>query len=87
LPERGAGKNDAVNPLILDAMWAGDVNKLDELAPCCCCCDEHTFMCCEARQWGGCRGQYSPDEQAEQESWQRHYAMVHGMSAQEFWGS
>lgn len=61
-----------------DAMWAGDADRLYELAPCRCCCDEHTFECCEARQWFGCRGQGSMTR-ADEESWQRHYQQAHGI--------
>lgn len=66
-----------------EAMWAGDVNVLHELAPCRCCCDEHTFEDCPARAWVGCRGQ-STMTRAEQESWARHYQTHHGMTQEEF---
>jgi len=49
-----------------DALWAGDLEQLDELAPCKCCCDEHTFSDCPARVWYHCRGQYNLQEEAEQ---------------------
>ena len=68
-----------------DAIWAGDVDKLNELAHCGCCCDEHFFEDCAARRWGGCRGQYSMTRE-ERESWQRHYARFHGMTANQFYG-
>jgi hypothetical protein len=62
-------------------MWAGDVDLLDELAPCRCCCHEHTFESCEAREWGGCRGQGTMTR-AEELSWAKHY----GMTLEEFFG-
>lgn len=67
------------------AIWAGDVDRLQELAPCRCCCHEHTFEWCEARAWGGCRGQGNTAH-ADREAWQRHYAEFHGMSWDEFYG-
>jgi hypothetical protein len=70
---------------LTDAMWAGDVERLHELAPCNCCCDEHTSESCEARSWHGCRGQTTMTS-AERESWQRHYQRYHGMTADQFYG-
>ncbi len=69
------------------AMWAGDENACHEIAPCRCCCDEHTFPCCEARLWGGCRGGrpygWGPEEEfGEAEAWRAHY----GMTKAEFYG-
>jgi hypothetical protein len=64
-------------------MWAGDEELLWELAPCRCCCHEHTFEGCEARQWNGCRGQYTMTY-ADFESWARHYEKYHGMTRQQF---
>ena len=61
-----------------DAIWAGDVDTLQRLAPCGCCCSEHTFEQCPARAWGGCRGQGSMTR-AEEESWARHYREHHGI--------
>ena len=46
---------------IQDAMFRGDVNRLDELAPCGCCCADHYFLSCPAHLWMGCRGSYAPD--------------------------
>jgi len=43
---------------IADAMWAKDLDALEELAPCKCCCNEHTFRDCPARAWHGCRGSF-----------------------------
>lgn len=70
---------------IQQAMWSGDIDKLDELAGCRCCCHEHTFEDCSARTWGGCRGQ-SKMTRAEEESWFRHYQALHGMTRDEFYG-
>ena len=70
---------------LADALWAGDVDRLSELAPCRCCCFEHTFESCEARLWFGCRGQGALTR-AEEESWRRHYEQFHGMTAAEFYG-
>lgn len=67
---------------IAEAMWAGDVDKLQELAGCECCCSDHTFNRCPARAWEGCRGQGSVDEQ----SWLRHYVEHHGMTEAQFYG-
>ncbi len=68
-----------------DAMWAGDMDRLQELASCRCCCADHTFEGCEARDWGGCRGQNTMTR-AERESWLRHYQWFHGMTEDEFYG-
>lgn len=46
---------------IKDAMFRGDINRLDELARCECCCDEHYSLECPAHVWMGCRGSYAPD--------------------------
>lgn len=67
---------------IAEAMWAGDVEKLEELCGCECCCSEHTGGGCPARSWGGCRGQDSVDEH----SWLRHYVEHHGMTEAQFFG-
>lgn len=69
---------------LAEAMWAGDVDRLHELAPCGCCCHEHTFAWCEARIWGGCRSGLAPGEDLYEwgESWRQHY----GMSEKEFYG-
>lgn len=76
-----------MNPLdrcIEDAMWAGDVDKLEELAPCGCCCHEHYFLGCPAQAWGGCRGQ--GDMCGEAAAWLAHYQKFHGMTEEEFNG-
>ena len=67
------------------AMWAGDIERLDEIARCRCCCHEHTFEWCYARIWGGCRGQHTMTR-AEERSWVEHYRRFHGMTEDEFWG-
>lgn len=69
---------------LADALWAGDVDRLSELAPCRCCCFEHTFEWCEARLWFGCRGQEALTR-AEEESWRRHYEQFHGMTLADFY--
>lgn len=81
-------KNQVVTNLkqeILEAMWSGDVEKCDELAPCVCCCDEHTFESCPARLWYGCRGQGAMTS-AEEKSWLEHYRKNHGMTEAQFYG-
>ena len=64
---------------------AGDEVQLHELAPCRCCCHEHTFESCKARQWFGCRGQYSVTRD-EETSWFRVYRDFRSMSEAEFYG-
>jgi len=61
------------------AIWEGDMDTLTEKAPCICCCAEHTFEHCEARLWGGCRGQGTLTRR-DIDEWARHY----GMTIQEF---
>jgi hypothetical protein len=68
---------------ITNAMWAGDVETLHEIAPCRCCCHEHTFEGCPARQWFGCRGNGVTPE-ADCEAWQKHYEQFHGMTREQF---
>lgn len=70
------------DPTLAQALWAGDVDKLHELAPCRCCCHEHTFRtACPAWAWGGCRGQHSLGLE-DVEAWAKHY----GMTVHEFLG-
>lgn len=69
---------------IENAMWAGDVERLHEIARCVCCCAEHTFESCPARQWYGCRGQTFHYE--DRESWFRHYERFHGFTREQFDG-
>lgn len=71
-----------------DAMWAGDRDQLEELAPCHCCCSEHTFPHCPARLWGGCRSGLAPGVtlQAIEEGWAEFYRKTRGMSRAEFFG-
>lgn len=70
---------------VLSAMWAGDVEKLDELAPCVCCCWEHTFAPhCPAFVWNGCRGQDTPAEEAAHEGYAQWYWSTRGMTREEF---
>lgn len=68
-----------------NAIWAGDVDRLQQLAECICCCSEHTFEHCPARAWSGCRGQGSMTR-AEQESWAHHYERFHSMTRDQFFG-
>lgn len=71
-------------PELEAAVWAGDYDKLQELAPCRCCCHEHTFGSgCPAYAWGGCRGQATVTRE-ELESWADHYARFHGMTREQF---
>jgi hypothetical protein len=74
---------DPLPPVLAKAVWEGDVDLLNDLAPCRCCCHEHTLESCEARLWGGCRGQYTMTR-AEALSWARHYELFHGMSEEQF---
>lgn len=68
------------------AIWAGDIETLDKLAPCGCCCSEHTDLDCPARYWNGCRSGLGPGEQPyDGEAWAEHYAKLHGMSEAEFY--
>jgi hypothetical protein len=70
------------------AMWEGDVDKLQEIAACRCCCHEHTFApYCPAYQWGGCRGQGTPDEKKLIESYKRFYMEERGMTEDEFYAT
>jgi hypothetical protein len=57
------------------AIWEGDVDALQERAPCVCCCAEHTFESCPARLWRGCRGQDSLTRK-DIDEWARHYGMT-----------
>lgn len=73
---------------IHQAVWDNDQDKLQELAPCDCCCDEHTFGCCPARIWNGCRGggvgQLSIREIGD--DYQKWYSETRGMSEDDFFG-
>jgi len=60
-----------------DAIWAGDLDVLQQRAPCICCCAEHTFDHCPAREWGGCRGQGALTED-DVRGWAEHYGMTLG---------
>jgi hypothetical protein len=66
-----------------DAMWAGDCDRLHELAGCRCCCWEHTFEGCPARVWDGCRGS-GMTTRADLESWMAHYERFHGLPRDQF---
>ncbi len=63
------------------AIREGDLDKLQELAPCGCCCDEHFFENCPSRAWGGCRGQCSLTVK-DIEEWRKFY----GMTQAQFYG-
>lgn len=78
-----AGRELEYGRIIEQAMWDEDRNTLSELAHCKCCCADHTFECCPARLWYGCRGQ-SAMTWAERESWIEHYERFHGMTREEF---
>ncbi len=58
---------------IEDAMWAQDLEKLNELAHCDCCCDEHYSYKCPALIWNGCRGSRSVAEDKEYNSYLRAF--------------
>lgn len=75
---------DAKRREMSEAIWAGDTDLLNELAPCRCCCGEHTFESCEARLWGACRGQGSMTR-AEEEGWFRFYQESRGMTWEQFY--
>ena len=77
----GPNPRQALATEIETAMWAGDTDRLHEIAGCGCCCDEHFFEDCPARTWGGCRGQHSMTRVA-RESWRKHY----GMTETQFYG-
>lgn len=72
----------------LDALWAGDVDRLQEIAPCRCCCWEHTFTDRDARYWSGCRSGLAPGESWRDihQGWARWYAEIRGMTEAEFFG-
>lgn len=72
-----------MNAALEQALWSGDIDTLNELAPCRCCCHEHTFDGCLARAWFGCRGQFTMTH-TEEESWARHYESAHGMTRDQF---
>lgn len=52
---------DDLSQQIEQAIWAGDMEKLHELAPCSCCCDEHYRLDCPAHAYYGCRGSFAID--------------------------
>lgn len=64
-----------------EALWAGDVELLSELAPCRCCCSEHYHPDCPANLWNACRGSGIYEEA---EAWYEHYRRFHGMSRDDF---
>lgn len=66
------------------AIWAGDTDALNQLAPCKCCCAEHTFFNCPARAWYGCRGQTA--EVVDEDAWAAFYRRTRGMSEDTFFG-
>jgi hypothetical protein len=61
------------------AIWEGDLDTLQERAPCVCCCADHTHEHCPARQWEGCRGQ-GIITRADVDAWAAHY----GVTTREF---
>jgi hypothetical protein len=70
---------------LTEAIWAGDVETLDRLAPCRCCCAEHTFASCPARAWHGCRGSSATD--FDEDAWAAFYERSRGMSRDEFFNT
>ena len=84
-PPGPAGPED-IERAIADAMWAGDIEKLQSIARCVCCCAEHTFTTgCPAYAWGGCRGQGALTRE-EIRGWEEHYARHHGLTVERFYG-
>lgn len=71
--------------MLKEAVWAGDVDRLQEIAPCVCCCADHTWEDCPARLWGGCRGQDTLTR-ADRDGWAEHYEKFHGLTREEFFG-
>ena len=47
-----------------EALWSGNIVRLQELAPCGCCCAEHTKVSCPTRQWNGCKGDISMNNES-----------------------
>lgn len=67
------------------AIWAGDVDTLQEIAGCQCCCSEHTFGSgCPAYEWGGCRGQGIEEFKVQEREYARWYVQVIGMPPAKF---
>jgi hypothetical protein len=80
-------EHEELDPRIKEAIWAGDVETLDELARCVCCCSEHTHLGCPARVWNGCRSGLEPGEEPyDEKGWVAHYAKHHGMTEEDFYG-
>ncbi len=76
----------SVSREIESAMYADDIDGLDEIAGCVCCCADHTFTTgCPTYQWGGCRGQDSLTP-ADYRAWEEHYAKHHGLTRDQFYG-
>ena len=74
----------ANEPMTLEeAMWAGDVDRLNEIAGCICCCSDHTFSHCPARKWEGCRGQGSEDY--DHRKWFEFLNRTRGMTEAQFY--
>lgn len=80
-----AGEEVVMPEWMESAIWAGDLDTLEERAGCICCCDEHTFATCPARLWEGCRGTGAMT-QADVKSWELHYERFHGLSRDQFYG-
>lgn len=80
----------ATDEEIEEAMWAGDVDLLHEIAPCTCCCWEHTSAPnCPAFAWGACRGQHSTESwDSVAEGYAEFYMRTRNMTREEFfdWG-
>ena len=71
------------NPALDAAIWAGDVDLVDELAPCRCCCFDHTHAGCPARKVGTCRGQGNTDGE-DYDGWKTYYMLHHGFTEAQF---
>lgn len=65
------------------AIWAGDQDLCDYIAPCMCCCADHTSEVCPARKWHGCRGQHTMTHQQE-EAWFLHYKKYYNFTREDF---
>ena len=46
---------------ISDAIWAGDIEKLNSIAECNCLSKDSYTRDCRARSWNGCKGQHGED--------------------------
>ena len=74
------------DPAVDAAIWAGDIDWLQEHRRCACCCYDHTHgVGCPAYVWGGCRGQGSDEEEAQIRGYEAHYVKFYGMTREQFY--